>query len=681
MRATGPFDLSRELIAETDYPRNISLVAERGHTLLGVVTCARTREADAHAEVAFAVADRFHGHGLATRMLERLAEIARPVGIERFEAWVHLSNRRMLAVFRDSGFTVVHDDPEAGVSRLVLDLHQTPAFLDRAASRASTAAVASLEPFFRPRVVAVVGASRSRGKIGAEIFHAITAGGFTGTVIPVNPSGCQIGASIAVPRVAAIEEAVDLAIIAVPAGQVEAVVDDCIDKGVKAIVIVTAGFSERDAAGRTSEARIVEKIRDAGIRLIGPNCMGIVQTDPAVSLNASFAPSMPPQGRVAFLSQSGALGLAILENARRLQLGISTFVSVGNKADVSGNDLVQYWAEDARTDVILLYLESFGNPRNFARIARRVGRSKPIVAVKAGRSTAGARAASSHTGAMATDDRVVDALFEQAGIIRTATLEELFDVATLLAHQPLPRGPRVAILTNAGGPGILAADACEADGLAIATLTEASMTALRDAVPHAASVANPVDLLASATAEDYRRALGVLLEDPRVDAVQILYVPVLTDRTAGIAAVLAEAAARGVNATNRFWQPSSIRLAPTQGWSASPPMRFRKPALAPSHGSSGTPVGVASLRAYRRARRTSTSVPPACSSRRRCGAAADGSIRWNLAVCSRPWGCRRSAHSWLVPNRRRVLRPTPSDFRSPSRRWDGTSFTRPTSAA
>ena len=478
-------------------------------------------------------------------MLERLAEIARPVGIEQFEAWVHLSNRRMLAVFRDSGFTVVHHDPEAGVSRLVLDLHQTPAFLDRAASRASTAAVASLEPFFRPRVVAVVGASRSRGKIGAEIFHAITAGGFTGTVIPVNPSGCPIGASIAVPRVTAIDGPVDLAIIAVPAGQVEAVVDDCIDKGVKAIIIVTAGFSERDAAGRTSEARIVEKIRDAGIRLIGPNCMGIVQTDPAVSLNASFAPSMPPRGRVAFLSQSGALGLAILENARRLQLGISTFVSVGNKADVSGNDLVQYWAEDARTDVILLYLESFGNPRNFARIARRVGRRKPIVAVKAGRSTAGARAASSHTGAMATDDRVVDALFEQAGIIRTATLEELFDVATLLAHQPLPRGPRVAILTNAGGPGILAADACEADGLAIATLTEASMTALRDAVPHAASVANPVDLLASATAEDYRRALGVLLEDPRVDAVQILYVPVLTDRTAEIAAVMAEAAASG----------------------------------------------------------------------------------------------------------------------------------------
>ncbi len=343
----------------------------------------------------------------------------------------------------------------------------------------------------------------------------------------------------------AIEGPVDLGIIAVPAGQVEAVVDDCIEKGVKAIVIVTAGFSERDAAGRASEARIVEKVRDAGIRLIGPNCMGLVQTDPAVSLNASFAPSMPPRGRVAFLSQSGALGLAILENARRLQLGISTFVSVGNKADVSGNDLVQYRAEDAGTDVILLYLESFGNPRNFARIARRVARTKPIVAVKAGRSTAGARAASSHTGAMATDDRVVDALFEQAGIIRTATLEELFDVATLLAHQPLPRGPRVAVLTNAGGPGILAADACAADGLEVATLTEASMTALRDAVPHAASVANPVDLLASATADDYRRALAVLLEDPHVDAVQVLYVPVLTDCAAEIAAVLAAAARQG----------------------------------------------------------------------------------------------------------------------------------------
>ena len=342
LRATGRSDRSCELIADIDYPRNVSLVAERGHTLLGVATCARERADDAHGEVAFVVAEGFHGHGLATRMLERLAELARPLGIERFEAWVNVSNREMLAVFRNSGFTVAHHDQQAGVSRLVLDLHQTTAFLNRAASRASTAAVASLEAFFRPRVVAVVGASRSRGKIGAEVFHAITAGGFTGTVIPVNPAGGAIGAVQAVPRVTAIEGPVDLGIIAVPAAQVEAVVDDCIEKGVKAIVIVTAGFSERDAAGRASEARIVEKVRDAGIRLIGPNCMGLVQTDPAVSLNASFAPSMPPRGRVAFLSQSGALGLAILENARRLQLGISTFVSVGNKADVSGNDLVQY---------------------------------------------------------------------------------------------------------------------------------------------------------------------------------------------------------------------------------------------------------------------------------------------------------------------------------------------------
>ncbi len=542
LQCTKGSDRMLDACLASDYPRTLSLVAKRGGEVLGVATWVRSDDSAQQAEVGFIVAEDFHGHGLGTRMLERLAELARPLGIARFEAWVHAANHEMLAVFQNSGFRFALFDMDADVSRLVLDIGETDAFADCAAVRAGAAATASLRPFFHPRVISVVGASRTRGKIGAEVFHAIRAGGFTGRVVPVNPATDRVDGVATVARVTDMTDDVDLAVVAVPAGQVEGVVDDCIAKGVRAIVVVSAGFGESGAEGQAREARIVEKVRAAGIRMIGPNCMGLIETDPAVSLNASFAPSMPSPGTVAFLSQSGALGLAILEYARRLDIGISTFVSVGNKADVSSNDLLQYWADDPRTSVVLLYLESFGNPRKFSRIAQRVARRKPVVAVKAGRSGAGARAASSHTGALATDDRVVDALFEQAGVIRTSTLEELFDVASLLAHQPLPRGHRVAILTNAGGPGILAADACEAGGLEVVRLGNASATALAVAVPGAASVANPVDLLASASPQDYRRALSLLLADPTVDAVLALYVPVLSDRGPEVASALMDAA-------------------------------------------------------------------------------------------------------------------------------------------
>jgi acyl-CoA synthetase (NDP forming) len=277
--------------------------------------------------------------------------------------------------------------------------------------------------------------------------------------------------------------------------------------------------------------------------MIGPNCMGIINTDPAIRLNATFAPTAPIEGRVAFSTQSGALGLAILEHVQELNLGLSTFVSVGNKTDVSGNDLLQYWADDPRTDVILLYVESFGNPRRFGQIARRVAEKKPVVAVKSGRSRSGARAAASHTGALATSDAVVDALFRQAGIIRTATVEELFDVATLLAHQPVPAGPRVAVLSNAGGPAILSADACEAQGLELATLSDATMTALRELLPAAASIGNPVDMLASATADQYRRATALLLADAHVDSLLVIFIPPLVTRPHDVANAVATGSA------------------------------------------------------------------------------------------------------------------------------------------
>lgn len=400
----------------------------------------------------------------------------------------------------------------------------------------------SLGPFFTPRSVAVIGAGRKRGGIGSEIFHNLIADGFRGVAHPVNPHAAQIESVPAFPSVTAIPGPVDLAVIAVPASAVEQAVDDCIAKGVPAIVVVTAGFSETGEAGREVERRLRDKVRRAGVRLIGPNCMGLVNTDPAVHLNATFSPVFPPAGPIAFSSQSGALGLAILEYAQQLNLGISGFVSVGNKADVSSNDLIEYWAEDPRTSVILLYLESFGNPRRFGQIARRVGRRKPIVVVKAGRSRSGARAASSHTGALAASDIVVDALFRDAGVIRTDTLEELFDVAALLAHRKRPSGPRVAILTNAGGPGIMAADACEARGLTLPALSPDTVSALRSFLPQTASVSNPVDMIATASPEHYRRAIPLLLGDPGIDSLLAIFIPPLVTSALDVAHEVASAA-------------------------------------------------------------------------------------------------------------------------------------------
>lgn len=535
-------DLSQaESLANVDYENDFALVGETRAGIIALGHFFRDRKRPERAEAAFAVADALHGLGIGTSLVDRLARIAVGRGIQTFEASVLARNRKMTAVFVDFGFEVKRT-VEAGVVSFALSLAPTTAGAEKAAGRARHAATASMKAFFEPRSVAVVGADRTRGRIGAEILHNLCAGGFAGPIYPINPNATEIQALPAYPRVTDVPGEVDLAVIVVPAARVEAVVDDCLAKGVKALVVISAGFGETGKAGRDLEAALVEKIRAAGVRMIGPNCMGIVNTDPNVRLNATFSPVYPPEGRVAMLSQSGALGLAILDHARRLNLGISTFVSVGNKPDVSGNDLLQYWEEDPRTDVILLYLESFGNPRNFGPIARRVSRSKPIVLVKAGRSRAGARAASSHTGALAESDAVVGALLRQSGVIRTRTLEELFDVASLLAHQPLPAGRRVAILTNAGGPGILAADACEALGLPLATLDPKTAAALRTFLPAEASVANPIDLLASAPAEAYRRAVRLVLDDPGVDSLLVIFIPPLvTDADAVAAAVVGEA--------------------------------------------------------------------------------------------------------------------------------------------
>ena len=521
-----------------------ALVAESGGRIVAFAGFYRDPLAADRAEVAFAVSDAVQGHGLGTRLLERLADIARDEGIRAFDAYVLGENRRMLDVFRDSGFALT-TAVDHGVFHVAISLSVTERFEEKAAARSRTAATASMKAFFEPRVIAVIGANRERGKIGSEILHNLVAAGFTGTLVPVHPTAPRIEGLTAYPRVIDIPGPVDLAMVVVPATRVLDAVEDCIDKNVPAICVISAGFSECDAEGRAREAALLTRIREAGCRLVGPNCMGLLNTNPAVRLNATFSPVYPPVGNVAMSTQSGALGLAILDYARRLGIGISSFVSVGNKADVSGNDLIQYWADDPRTSVILLYLESFGNPKKFSEIARRVARSKPIVAVKAGRSTAGSRAAASHTGALASSDTVVDALFRQAGVIRTERLEELFDVAALLSHQPVPRGPRVAILTNAGGPGILAADACEANGLELPALGEATRAELRSFLPPAAAVGNPVDMLASAPADHYRRALATILRDDDVDSVITIFIPPLVTEPADVASAIAEGA-RGI---------------------------------------------------------------------------------------------------------------------------------------
>lgn len=385
----------------------------------------------------------------------------------------------------------------------------------------------SLDPLFRPRSIAVIGASRRRDAIGGAILHNLTQQPFQGPVYPINPNASHIQALPAYPSIDAVPGEVDLAIVVVPSAGVLEAVEACGKKGVKALVVISAGFKEIGDEGAKREIALREIVRRYQMRLVGPNCLGILNTDPAVKMNATFAPLQPPPGRVAFSSQSGALGLAILDYARQLNVGISQFVSVGNKADVSGNDLIEFWERDEGTDVILLYLESFGNPAKFTQIARRVARKKPILAVKSGRTVSGSRAASSHTGALAGSDVAVDALFRQSGVIRTDTIEELFDTALLLASQPIPAGPRVAILTNAGGPGIMAADACEAMGLELPPLEPKTVKALRAFLAPEASTRNPVDMIASANAESFEKAVRLLHADKNVDAVIVIFVPPL----------------------------------------------------------------------------------------------------------------------------------------------------------
>jgi len=426
-------------------------------------------------------------------------------------------------------------------------------------SQEKIATIGSLEPLLKPRSIAVIGASQKHGTIGNKLFHNILHQEFNGVVYPVNPNTRVVASVQAYPSVLDIPGNVDLAVVIVPAEIVHQVVEQCGQKGVRGIVIISSGFAESGAEGIDRQEKLLEIAHSYGMRLVGPNCMGIINTDPQLNVNATFSSVFPPVGNIALGTQSGALGLAILEYTQSLNIGLSTFVSIGNRADVSNNDLLQYWEKDPATDIILLYLESFGNPRKFARIARSITPTKPIVAVKSGRTTAGSRAATSHTGALATDEVACEALFAQAGVIRVDTLEELFDVANLLSHQPIPSGRRVAILTNGGGPGILTADACAARGLELPAFSDKTLSELKSFLPRRASFSNPIDMTAEASADEYSQALKLLAQDNCIDIVIVIFIPPILTQPEAIAAAIREIGPQ-------FRQQGKTLVASFMGW-------------------------------------------------------------------------------------------------------------------
>ncbi|MGH3368243.1 MAG: GNAT family N-acetyltransferase, partial [Nocardioidaceae bacterium] len=507
-------DRDVQRFTQVDHVGRVAFVVTLGGEIIAIGRYDRIDEAEA--EVAFLVEDAHQGRGLGQLLLEHLAQAGRERGVSRFVAEVLPDNSRMIQVFREAGYHV-DGGFEDGVMRLVFSIDATDTSVGVMRAREHRAEARSIEGFFDARSIAVIGASRRHDTIGQTIVRNLVLGGYTGRVFAVNPSAQAVAGLPAYATVQEIPETVDLALVAVPAESVEDVVLDCAAKGVHGLIVISSGFAETGEEGRQRQRRLVGLARSYGLRLVGPNCLGVINTRPSVSLNASLSPLMPPRGRVGFFCQSGALGVAILESVARRGLGLSSFVSAGNRADVSGNDLLQFWEEDNDTEVVLLYLESIGNPRKFSRVARRVAQRKPIVAVKSGRTTQGVPVGHAVRSTVAPR-AAVDAMFRQAGVIQVDTLDEMFDVAQLLAHQPLPRGPRVAVVGNSDALGLLATDAAAAAGLV---------------------VKEPVALGAEATAEDFERALDDAVDDDEVDAVVAVFIPPLNTTGEQVADVLA----------------------------------------------------------------------------------------------------------------------------------------------
>src|SRR3954468_21014846 len=507
--------------AAADGDARVALLAHLGDRVVAVAGYDRLNEPGV-AEVAFAVADDMQGRGLATRMLEQLAEVGAERGMRRFDAEVLSDNRAMLHVFASAGFDVRRESA-FGEAHLELDIRPTERFAERVAERTHRAAVASLRPLLAPESVAVVGASAREGSLGAELLRRIVAGGFAGVASAVSRGGGVVASMRAAPSIGDLPEPPDLAIVVVPAAEVRDAVVEAAEARARGVLVVSAGFADTDEPeGRAREEALLEAVRSRGARLVGPNSLGLVNADPAVTLHALLGEADARPGGLALSSQSGALGLALLGHAAARGLGIAAFVSLGNRADVSTNDLLEYWADDPRCRVLALYVESFGNPRRFSQVSRRVSRQKPILAVKGNRGRLPAETAS-HTAGALGDEAAVDALLRQDGVLRVEYTRGQLDAAELFEHQPLPRRRAVGIVTNSGGLGRIASDACTTRHLEVAIPSAATVERLAARLPHADRVKNPVDLGVRAPLDDYLEAVDALLADEGIDAVIVVH--------------------------------------------------------------------------------------------------------------------------------------------------------------
>jgi acyl-CoA synthetase (NDP forming)/RimJ/RimL family protein N-acetyltransferase len=500
-------------------PDHVALLALLSGKLVGVASYEAT-EKPGRAEIAFAVADDMHRRGVATLLLEHLVSLARQRNLTAFEAETLPDNYAMQRVFIDAGLSV-HKHLSDGVIELTFPLPAgdgagLDSYLDAVAVRASRAEVASLRHLFQPASIAVVGAGRNRGGVGREILHNVVTADFAGPVYAVNPRADSMEGIPCLKSALDLPESVDIAVIAVPPAQVAEAAARCGRRGVRNLIVITAGLG---AGG----ADLVAICRRYGMRLVGPNCFGVAV--PSAHVNATFAARRPQPGLAGLVVQSGGVGIALLEHFCRLGIGVSSFASVGDKYDVSSNDLLTWWEQDEQTRLAVLYVESFGNPRAFARTARRVGKKIPVLTVIGGRSAAGQRAAASHTAATATPQVTQEALFGQAGIIATESLGELVEAAAFLSCQPLPEGRRVAIVSNAGGAGVLAADSCADVGLTVVILSAATQRRLSRLLPPGAAVSGPVDTSAGVPADIFQKCLEEVAADESVDAVVAIGVP------------------------------------------------------------------------------------------------------------------------------------------------------------
>ncbi len=546
-----------------------ALLAEADDRIIGIAEYdtgddARTEEKGAaeketRAEVSIAVADGLHHRGVGTLLVEHLVSAARAEGVTAFTADALSENHEVLRLFADLGLHTSRrfEGPEV---RCTVQLGQDDTYLSAVEARGRAADVASLVPLLRPSAVAVAGAGRTPGSVGRAVLHHLRSGGFTRRLFAVNPHVTSVLGVPSFPSVAALPTTPDLVIVAVPAAAVPALAEECGTAGVRALVVLTAGLDHLQARA------LLAACRTHGMRLVGPNCLGVSNTDPELSLDATFAAEHPRPGTAGIAVQSGGVGIALLDGLSRLGIGVSSFVSLGDKYDVSGNDLLQWWESDGRTDLALLHLESFGNPRAFSRTARRVTRRIPVLTVDAGRTEAGRKAAASHTAAAATRTMTRGALFTQAGITATRSVGELLETAALLHSQPLPAGARVAIVTNAGGAGVLTADACAEAGLALPPFTPTVIDDLLAVLPDDAAVGNPVDATAAVSEEQLTECVDRLTRCPGVDAVVVALVPTAVAAATGDDLVRALTAAPGRRARPviavRLEQDRSVTLLP-----------------------------------------------------------------------------------------------------------------------